>query len=135
MSSTDLYIYAEKNGIEILTTSCKKTGSISLMENSGNCYIGIDTADMTEQDEKIHLAHELGHCATGAFYNRHSPFDLRSRHEARANKWAIKKLVPKNELEKLFRRGITEIWEISEYFGISEDFARKACTLYGFLRK
>lgn len=72
------------------------------------------------------LFHELGHCETCSFYNEHSSFDIRQRHENRADKWAIKKLIPKDELHSAVTGGCTEIWELAEYFGVTEDFMRKA---------
>ena len=35
------------------------------------------------------LAHELGHCCTGSFYNQWATADCRRRHENVADKWAI----------------------------------------------
>jgi len=45
---------------------------------------------MTDVVELYQLAHELGHCECGAFYNRYSPFDLVGKHERRADCWAKK---------------------------------------------
>ena len=44
----------------------------------------------TGTEETVHLAHELGHIETGGFYNIHSEFDLRAKHELRADRRAIK---------------------------------------------
>ena len=76
------------------------------------------------------MAHELGHCSTGSFYNRHTPFDVRQCHENRADKWAIKKLVPVAELDQAVAAGYTEFWQLAEYFGVTEDFMKKAVCYY-----
>lgn len=76
----------------------------------------------------------MGHCETGAFYNEHS-LELRSRMEYRADKWAIKKLVPENELIEAFEEGILEIWELAEHFGVTEEFMIKACEFYGYYHR
>lgn len=80
-------------------------------------------------EEKVKLAHELGHCETGAFYNRYSPFDLREKHERTANRWAVKKLVPKSELVTLLKKGY-ERWELAEHFEVTEDFINLAIRMY-----
>ncbi len=124
---------AEANNIEILNADLKKCRSMSIQTESGNCYIGIDRKRMTKAQEAVCKAHELGHCETGSFYNRYSCFDLMSRHEYRADVWAIKKLVDKSELVKALKSGITEIWELAEHFDVTEDFMKKACKYYGFM--
>ena len=60
------------------------------MDDAGKCYIGIDESVMDgDALERVHMGHELRHCVTGSFYNRYTPYDLRQRHENRADKWAI----------------------------------------------
>ena len=50
--------------------------------------------------------------------------------EYRANKWAIKKLAPKDEMEEAMKNGYTEIWQLAEYFGITEDMVKYALWVY-----
>ncbi|MCD8322375.1 MAG: hypothetical protein LUC89_05765 [Oscillospiraceae bacterium] len=69
---------------------------------------------------------------TESFYNCYSSYDLRQRHENRADKWAIKKLIPKDELEEIVAEGVTEPWELAEHFGVTEDFIRKAVRWYQY---
>ena len=83
---------------------------------------------MTE--EKVKLAHELGHCETGSFYNRWAMLDVRQKHENRADKWAIRKLVPESDLDRALRDGHTELWDLAEQFGVTEDFMQKAVWYY-----
>ena len=80
--------------------------------------------------EKTHLAHELGHCVTGSFYNRYSGLDVRQRHEIRADKWAIEKLIPREDFDQAVAEGYTELWELAEHFEVSEDFMKKAVCWY-----
>lgn len=74
----------------------------------------------------MHLAHEIGHCETLAFYNAYSPLEIREKHEARADRWAVSKLVPVWELTEALKHGISEIWALAEHFGVTEEFMRKA---------
>ena len=80
--------------------------------------------------ERVHLAHELGHCTTGSFYNRHAAIDYRRKHENKADKWAISKLIPLEALDQAVADGCSECWELADRFGVTEDFVRKAVCLY-----
>lgn len=127
----DLYSIAEDEEIEIYAFDLPFVGSLSTMETNGTCCIGIDPfAIDSHEEETVRLAHELGHCITGSFYNVYAVCDLRAKHELRADKWAIKKLVPKDELRCAVEAGFIETWELSEYFDLPEPFIRKAVTFY-----
>lgn len=131
METQDLYRYAEKNQIEILDYSLPYCGSMSVMNESGACFIGMDESVLDgDAVEKVHLAHELGHCVTGSFYNRHAAVDRRQRHENQADKWAVRKLISADALDSAVADGCTEIWELAERFGVTEEFARKAVCYY-----
>ena len=132
MSSLDgLYDLAENENIEVLAFSLPATGSVSMMWQNGKCYIGIDPFCLeTTSDECVRLAHELGHRVTGSFYNIHAACDVRAKHEYAADKWAIKKLVPEDELEEAVKHGFTESWELSEYFDVTVPFMQKAINYY-----
>lgn len=129
--SVFLYRIAEEKHISVIPFSLPENGSLCIQDENGDCTIGIDEAILeTEKKKKVHLAHELGHCIRGAFYNRWAPYDLRQRHENRADKWAIKKLVPKDELEAAIKAGYTEIWDLADLFSVTEEFIRKAICWY-----
>ncbi|MBR5515419.1 MAG: ImmA/IrrE family metallo-endopeptidase [Clostridia bacterium] len=129
MTSLDLLKYAEEKGIIIEYASLPQTGSCAVDLDS--CYvIGIDDKEMTEAEKKAHLAHEIGHCETGAFYNMYSPLDNRAKNEYKANSWAIKKLIPKKKLISAFKKGLTESWQIAEELSVTEDNVRFAYTFY-----
>ena len=129
MELNALYRYADYRGIHIDCYDFSHMPSIS-MPDKDTCYIGINPVFInSHSEEKVILAHELGHCSTGSFYNRYATLDIRLKHEHRADKWAIKKLVPKNELKEAFKR-CTNRWELSEYFEVTEDFMQKALDYY-----
>lgn len=93
-------------------------------------YVGLDYSLLwMPAAERVCCAHELGHCIRGAFYNRYAPHDLRARYEVKADKWAIKKLVPRDELEQAIKDG-REPWELAELFGVTEEFMQKAMHWY-----
>lgn len=132
MTITELYCVAERMHVEVDAFDLKNRDALSLMDDE-LCYIAINPFKLTSTaEEKTKLAHELGHCATGAFYNQYSTYDLRARHENSADKWAIKKLIPKDALDSAVSDGRTELWELAELFGVTEDFMRKAICLHKF---
>lgn len=125
---SDLKELADKDGIAVDYISCPECGSMSLLLG-GSCYIGIDKGAESDK-ELVCFAHELGHCETGAFYNRYSKFDVISKHEYKADKWAVQRLMPVDELLSAVDKGYTQAWELAEYFGVTEDFVRRAYEIY-----
>lgn len=131
MEPRHLYDYARQRNIEVIQFPMRENGSMSLMDDSGNCYIGIDPSVQDNGPEEcVHMAHEIGHCETGSFYNRYTKYDVRQRHENRADKWAIKHMIPVEALDDAVADGCCEIWELAERFGVTEQFIRKAVCLY-----
>ncbi len=131
MELLELYQLADAEHIPVYSFDLPQTQSLSLMNNDGSCAVAIDPFGLNStKDEKIRLAHELGHCITGSFYNRHSYFDIKAKSEYRADKWAIKKLIPKDELQAAFEQGYTEPWDLAEYFNVTEEFIIKAVNYY-----
>ena len=131
METRNLYDFAKQQNIEVLVHPMPQNGSMSVMLEDGSCFVGMDESvrDGGVQ-ERVHLSHELGHCATGSFYNIYAAVDCRQRHENRANKWAIQALIPVEELDNAIAGGCTEIWELAERFQVTEDFVRKAVCFY-----
>lgn len=123
--------FAQQHNIEVDWFSMRRAESLSVPLPDGSHCIAIDHKKIRScADAVCKLTHEFGHCATGAFYNRYSNFDLRQKHENRADKWAIKKLIPKDELEEAVHSGKKTSWELAEYFGVTEDFMKKAVCYY-----
>lgn len=130
MRLPDLYRCARQNQIPILRFPLPRCGSMSLPTETG-CVIGMDKAVCDSgPEETVHLGHELGHCLTGSFYNRYTPFDVRRRHENRADKWAVRALISADALDSAIAQGSSELWELAEHFGVTEEFMRKAVCLH-----
>lgn len=120
---------AEQFGIEIDYFTMRDTKSLTLPQG----WIALDTDHIESTTEaKVCLAHEMGHIETNSFYNVHSPLDVRQKHENRANKWAIKQLITEEELDEAVANGHTEIWDLADYFDVTEEFMRKAVCLYTY---
>lgn len=127
----EIYHTADQENIVVDRFALSSREALSIMAEDGSCYIAIDPAKIIdESDERTKLSHEVGHCVTGAFYNQYSKFDCRQRHENRADKWAIQYLIPADDLDEAVADGYTEIWELAEHFGVTEEFMRKAVCYY-----
>ena len=126
-----LYRLAEKRNIEIIYLPLPETVSMSIEPQEDTYFIGMDNSlSGTNAQERTHLAHELGHCITGSFYNRYTAHDVRQRHENRADKWAIRKLISSDDLDRAVAEGHTELWDLADFFGVTEEFMQKAVCLY-----
>lgn len=130
MDIQELYKSAAEFDIPVLALEIPESGSMSL-QTEHRCYIGMDYHVLEDEaSERIHLAHELGHCVTGSFYNQWAALDVRQKHENRANRWAYRKLIPQDKLETAIKKGITAPWELADYFGVTEPFLQEAVRYY-----
>lgn len=126
-----LYQYADERGIDVDWYILNRAESLSAPLPDGSCAIAIDPTKLeSSADELVKLAHELGHCETGAFYNQYATHDLMAKHERRADKWAICRLIPRAALEDAVKDGYTEPWQLAERFGVPEPFMQKAISFY-----
>ncbi len=124
----DFFSIAEKQGHEIVYFPLPETRSVSIPKDGAGC-IGLDPA-LQGKELQTRLAHELGHCEYGGFYTRLCPLDTVERHEYRANKWAVERAIPFEELQRAVQGGCATAWELSDYFGVTEDMIRFALTYY-----
>lgn len=131
MNLIDLYEYAEQHGIDIDWFAMQRAESLSMPLGDDNYGIAINPKKVkTLSEEKCCVAHETGHCMTGSFYNRYSPYDVRKKHENQADKWAIHHLIPEDQLQDAVENGYTTVWELAEYFDVTENLMKKAICLY-----
>ena len=131
MTPLSLYQYAEEQNIAVTWFTFDRAASLSVCLPDGSCCIAIDPWKMgTVAEETVALAHELGHCETGSFYGPGSPFEVRQQQENRADKWAIRHLIPAEDLAQAVAEGHRELWDLAEHFGVTEEFMRKAVRLH-----
>ena len=126
----DLYAYAERRNIDVDWIPMRRATSLSVP--LGDRYaIALDPWKLGSlAQETVCLAHELGHCETGSFYNQYAALDVRQRHENRADKWAIQHLIPVEDLDEAVAEGCEDIPALSEHFCVTEDLMRKAVCWY-----
>ena len=130
MTLNELYDIAEKDDIIIINDKLTQCPSLSIMDGN-DCTIVIDYSKINSNSlHKVYIAHELGHCETGAFYNAYNYLDLCCRCEYKADKWAIKKLLPQEDVITALEKGYTEVWQLAEYFDVTEDLVKKAIWIY-----
>ena len=126
MDLLKLYQYAADHDIRVDDFPLTGVKSLSL---PGNIAIN-ETAFESAAEKATCIAHELGHCETGSFYNIHCKYDLWEKHEYRANKWAYLHFLPPDEITLAVKSGITETWELAEYFNVTQQFLNKAIEYY-----
>ena len=120
---------AELEREDIVVLDCPLRANRCLALANGR-MVGVDSRRFGTQAElRTALIHEDGHFASGAFYTAYSPYQLRAQAEHRADKAAVLKYLPYEELSVRLRAGDT-LSEAAEYFCVTEDFLRKACELY-----
>lgn len=131
MTLNELYEVADDEDVEVYAFALRGEGALAMMDPEGHCAVAIDPMKLdSTADEKEKLAHELGHCVRGAFYNQYSPFDIRARHEYKADVWAYKALVPRDELRRVSREIDATEESVAEHFGVSVLFLRRAQYYY-----
>lgn len=129
LSTADMYELAAGRGIPVHTFPLERVPSLSIMEEGGVCSVGM-APSLRGREEKQCLAHELGHCITGAFYNRYSSGAVRGKCEYKADKWAFYHLLPPRALERAVQGGLTHPHELAEHFGVPEEFLLRAMDYY-----
>lgn len=126
MDVTELYNYADENKINVHSYPLTELKSLSVPN-----HIAIDKSKIENStEEKVCIAHEIGHCETGSFYSNRTKLDVRERHENRANRWAVHALIPIDEYKIAIQDGYTEVWQLADYFEVTEDFIKKAIYIY-----
>ena len=123
---TDFDSLAEKDGIRVLYGSIPNSGAIALP--SAVC---LDISTLYSESRRVTmLAHELGHIETGALYTAEASQIVRTQAETRARRWAIRRLISRDEIADLIRDGYTEPWQMAEKKGLSEETIREAIKYY-----
>ena len=101
------------------------------LEMNGQYGVFMDFSNIrTLAEELVVVAHEGGHICTGATHKVSSPYDLIAKHEYKTNKWAVEKCISEEDIKNAIAKGHTEIWDLAEYFGVTEDFMKMAVCWY-----
>ena len=128
MEIIKLYNIAEEGGVTVGFFPLKETKGVYI-ECDGKEYIALSDS-CSPADEKVVLAHELGHCMTGGGYDISSGSLMRIRLEKKAERWAIERLVPLCELKNAIKQGDEAIPDLAERFGVTVGFMHKVFEHY-----
>ena len=133
LTLNELYKIADKSKIKVDRFPLKTTKACSVRLPDMILRIGVDTNQINScAEEKELLGHELAHCIVNSFYYLNSTQCVKGKAERRALRWEAENIMPKNELIELLEAGVTEVWEIAEYFEVTETFVLRVCKFYGF---
>lgn len=129
---TELYCTMYNDGVyffDIEFTETEKKTALIEMGGKHAVFIDVDKIDSIAEETEV-IAHECGHIETGTTHKLCAPFDVICRHEYRANKWAVKRIIPFSEIEKAIAYGCCEVWEFAEFLGRTEEFVKLALEIY-----
>lgn len=136
---TNLYKWLDKEGVFLFDRKIpfskkeSKAATIRLKFPFDAWGIFLDKQRLkTVPEEKSALLHEGGHYATGATHEVCSKFDLVEKHEYKADKWAVERALTADELDEAVAAGHTELWDLADYFGLTEDLMKKAVCWYTY---
>lgn len=110
-------------GVDVVDTRLKANSAIAFFDN----FLVIDRSKFaTAAHERTVLAHETGHYLSGAFYLAYSPYEVKEQAEHKAFSASVEKYLPVSEIQRCYNRGLTETWQLADYFDLDEDYIKKA---------
>ncbi|MBR2934067.1 MAG: ImmA/IrrE family metallo-endopeptidase [Oscillospiraceae bacterium] len=106
-------------------------GQACTVEMNGQYGVFMDFGNIrTAAEELVAVAHEGGHVSTGSTHKVSSPYDLVAKHEYKADKWAVQKLISADALDAAVADGHTDIYSLAEHFNVTVPFMKKAVCLH-----
>ena len=124
---TALYAYAEAHGMEVYYFPMEALASVAFPDG----VIAMDVDKLADsREETVCLAHEMGHIETGSFYQSQTPLAVRGKKERQADAWAIQTLLPAAKLKAALAAGYQTLWDLAEYFQVTEALIQKAVVYY-----
>lgn len=131
MQTTEaLYRYARSRGHAVYRRPLRHTRAMSVRMPDGRCAIAISKLPLSVRLERRCLAHELGHCETGAFYTYRAQAAEITRCELRAERWAICFLIPYDDLCRQIAAGLQVPHALAEHFEVPEAMVLDAIAYY-----
>ncbi|MBR7072478.1 MAG: ImmA/IrrE family metallo-endopeptidase [Eubacterium sp.] len=130
INNNDLYAIAEREGVSILTFPLPECTAMAMLDGDDDFVIGMDPSVQEDtKAERVVVAHELGHCVSGAVYTRYQDKLHRAKAEYSATKWAVYNLIDREEFISLLKQGY-RVWELAEIYDVTEDFIKDAYHFY-----
>ena len=130
MNIDEVYEKIQKNGIKVLHFGLTNIKSVSV-EADNRYGIFINHKEISNSDEEFLVAtHEYGHCMTGSTHPPHSPLDVISKHEYKADRRAVLDFLPIDKIKSAVKVGCRSAHEFSDYLDVPEQFVIKAFQHY-----
>lgn len=123
-------VLSDLESLDVVVTESPTQQSACVALERGR-LIGIRSEKFAISTEKCEaLMHEKMHFKYGLFYHPYSPYALKEQTEYRANKHMILEHIPIDELLARIEDNRGALWELAEYFGVTEPFMQKALEFY-----
>ncbi len=130
METSKLYKIAEGVGASVDFCDIPQNRAFCI-NLRGKKFIAVDKRVPPEgAEERVLLAHEIGHIKTNSLYTADTPPIYRRRLERSADVWAIKNLIPLPRLKTALKQGVEGVINLAEYFSVTEEFMQKAIKYY-----
>ncbi len=127
---SDFYGYCKANHIDVIPYSgCPHAGATVRDGKWYAVFLDFTKISSTRLLKGI-CCHEMGHLATGALHKVDSPYELVERSEYRAKRWCAQNCLTQEDFRDAFSQGLTEPWQLAEYFDLPESDILSALTYW-----
>lgn len=121
---------ARRDKITVKTEQLPDNGPRALYINVGAKVIVILNPTETQAEMACLLSEELGHFHTAPFKTLSYETIEDAKAEARARRWAHRRILPPVRLLNALQAGIRERWELADYLGVTEEFLEETFADY-----
>ena len=121
---------AEAADILYIRTASERQPAKAISDEYGGAIFMNEAYYLTAAERHTALAHERGHLDSGAMYSFDTPLITMEQCEYRAWKRAVMEALPFADMLSAYESGFTEVWQLAEYFDVTEDFIRRAAEIY-----
>lgn len=127
---SDFYSYCKQNNVDVIPYDGMPAMGATIRAGLDMAiFLDFTQIRSTRQLKGVCL-HEQGHAATGALHKVSSPYETVERSEYRANRWCAQNYLTIEDFRKAFSYGITQSWELADYFDLPEEDVQKALTYW-----
>lgn len=124
------YDYCKLNSVDVIPYMGMPSQGATIRDGSDTAIFLDFSKIRTTRQLRGTCLHEQGHTATGALHKVSSPYETVERSEYRANRWAAETYLTAESFREAFVCGITELWELAEYFDLPEQDIKNALSYW-----
>lgn len=123
---SDFYSYCKQNNVDVIPYAGMPAMGATVRDGTDMAiFLDFTLIRSTRQLKGVCL-HEQGHAATGALHKVSSPYETVERSEYRANRWCAQHYLTSDDFREAFSYGISQSWELADYFDLPEEDVKKA---------